>query len=89
MKKEDKEYVINIKTHQAMMDDLNKLTVKIYGDTLNSNKILTQLIHAKETDSLLEFYLQTKKQIGNDINKMVGLFNLAHEYLQVTDKDIQ
>lgn len=89
MKKEDKEYVINIKTHQAMMDDLNKLTVKIYGDTINSNKILTELIYTEQTDKLLEFYLQIKKQIGNDINKMVGLFNLAHEYLQVTDKDIQ
>lgn len=89
MKKEDKEYVINIKTHQAMMDDLNKLTVKIYGGTLNSNKILTELIYAEQTDKLLEFYLQTKKQIGLDINKMVGLFNLAHELISITDKDIQ
>lgn len=89
MKKEDKEYVINIKTHQAMMDDLNKLTVKIYGDTINSNKILTELIYAEQTDKLLEFYLQTKKQIGLDINKMVGLFNLAHELISITDKDIQ
>ncbi len=72
-----------------MMDDLNKLTVKIYGDTINSNKILTELIYAEQTDKLLEFYLQTKKQIGLDINKMVGLFNLAHELISITDKDIQ
>lgn len=85
----DEEYLENINTHLLMIKDLNRLTVRLYGNTINSNKILDELIQSNNKEELLEFYLQSKKEIGDNINKMVGLFNFAHENFYEIKKNVQ
>lgn len=89
MRKNNSEYLENIETHVQMIRDLNQLTVRMYGDTINSNKILDELLQAKNKEELLEFYLESKMQIGKNINKMVALFNFAHENFHEIKKNVQ
>lgn len=89
MRKKGSEYLENIETHVQMIKDLNHLTVRMYGDTINSNKILDELLQANNKEELLEFYLESKMQIGKNINKMVALFNFAHENFHEIKKNVQ
>lgn len=89
MTKKSSEYLENIETHVQMIRDLNQLTVRLYGDTINSNKILDELLQKENKEELLEFYLESKMQIGKNINKMVALFNFAHENFYEIKKNIQ
>lgn len=89
MTKKSSEYLENIETHVQMIRDLNQLTVRLYGDTINSNKILDELLQKENKEELLEFYLESKIQIGKNINKMVALFNFAHENFYEIKKNIQ